>query len=267
MKSLNLPLAFFLLLLSFFKTEFSCSCEQQLRHQIFIGPEIYGVKRSREGGTEQTGILYGVRAGYDYIRRYAFYWGIDGLYASGALTGENGENQKIKSQLTDSNIEGRFGYNFQSKSCLSASFIPFIGVGYFWENNDYKHPSPLKVKFENSFFYVPVGFLSRIFVNPQLSIGLNFKARFIIEGKTKVSNDSELELEEGDLTLHYEEKTQYRVDLPVSYYFCWLNKPVSFAVSPFYEYRQYGHRANFPFDFLETEFNIYGVTVRLGYLF
>lgn len=36
---------------------------------------------------------------------------------------------------------------------------------------------------------------------------------------------------------------------------------------PFYEYRFYGHRANFPFDFLETKLKLYGATLKLHYLF
>ncbi len=234
-----------------------------LRHQLFLGPEIYHVARTREGGTKQRGFLYGARLGYDYIRRYAFYWGIDGLYARGTLSGETGEKKRLKSELTDINLETRFGYTFQSKACHHFSFTPFIGVGYFWEMNNYQHPSPIEAHFRNEFFYVPVGFLSQLFIYPKVSLGLNFKTRYLLKGTTKVTHDHN----QDNHTLHYEHKLQYRVDLPLTYYFCWRNYDVILGLIPFYEYRHYGHQANFPFDFLETKFRIYGVNLRLFYPF
>jgi hypothetical protein len=239
-------------------------CNQELfRHQAFAGPEIYYIKRTREGGANQNGYLYGARLGYDYIRRYAFYIGFDGLYAQGFLKGCSGEGDRIKSELTDANIEGRIGYTFQSKACHYFSFTPFVGIGYFWEFNDYQHPSPIQAYFKNTFYYVPVGFLSRVFFNPQLSVGLNFKARILVDGKVKVTHDEEAE----NSTQRYKEDWQYRIDVPLTYYFCWLNQDVAVSLVPFYEYRHYGHRVNFPFDFLDTKFRIYGGTLKLFYLF
>lgn len=232
-------------------------------NQLFIGPEIYYVKRTREGGAEQTGGLYGVRGGYEYIRRYALYVGLEGLYATGTLNGKSGEGERVKSWLTDANVEGRMGYTFQSKSCYHFSFTPFIGAGYFWENNHYIHPSPLHIHFDNSFWYVPVGFLSSFYVSSQLSLGLNFKARFPMDGYTKTSHDPD----ESDHQLHYEHKVQYRVELPIAYYACWCNSDWALTLIPFYEYRQYGHKPNYPFDFLETTFKLYGVNLRISYLF
>jgi hypothetical protein len=238
-------------------------CEEPFRHQPFIGPEIYYVKRVREGGTHQDGYMFGVRLGYDYIRRYAFYFGADALYAQGTLKGETGEGLDLKSQLTDANVEGRIGYTFQTKGCYHASLTPFVGAGYFWEINKFKDPSPNHFHFYNRIFYVPIGFLSSIFVLPELSIGVNFKARIPIEGKIKVENDEETESD----TLRYEEKWQYRVDVPITYYFCWSESNLAISLVPFYEYRHYGYKANFPYDFLDTKFNIYGGTLKFLYLF
>lgn len=229
-------------------------------HQISIGPEIYHVQRKQEGDVEQTGNLYGGRITYERLKRYSFYWGIDGLYATGQLIGKRGR-ERAHSCLTDANIEGRLGYTLQASCWGVPTFTPFVGAGFFQENNHYS--KPFRVYFCNRFSYVSVGFLASIFVIPQFSIGINFKTRIIFDGKQKVTHDPEFE----GMTLHYEEKLQYRAELPLIYYFCWDKYPLALRLEPFYEYRQYGHRANFPFDFFETTFKLYGATLQLMALF
>lgn len=236
----------------------------------YIGPEIYYVGRLKEGGSKQDGVLYGVRVGYDRVKRYKLYWGIDGLWAQGSLKGnkkretpEGFIKDHFKSVITDMNVEARLGYTFQSKTWRCASFTPYSGLGYFWEKNCYQHPSPLHVHFKNTFTYIPIGFLSEIFIASQWSAGLNFKVRYLIEAEQKVENDPEF----GTLKQHYEEKLQYRGELPITYYYCWKSKPLSVSLTPFYEYRHYGHRANFPFDFLELKLKFYGATLKFHCLF
>lgn len=229
--------------------------------EAYVGPEIYYVRRTKEGGAEQSGALYGVRIGYDHIHRYKFYWGIDGLWAKGILEGKAQET-RLKSILTDINVEARLGYTFQSKwHC--ASFTPYTGGGYFWENNYYQHPSPLPIHFKNRFSYIPVGFLSRIFINPNWSIGANFKVRYLLESEQKVCHDPEHE----KMTQHYEQRLQYRTEVPITYFICWKQHSLAVSLVPFYEYRPYGHLANFPFDFLETQLKLYGAILKLLYLF
>lgn len=253
-----------LTLCPFFLVEAEPCCDDYLfRHQFYVGPEIYYLKRTREGGSKQQGCLFGGRLGYDYIRRYAFYFGVEGLYAGGNLDGRNKEHKKLKSTFIDANAEARFGYTFEAKNSYHPSFTPFIGIGYFWEANKFKHPSPLPVHFHNKFTYIPVGFLSRFFVNENLSVGLNFKARFIYEGKVTATHDADCD----DSSQTYEEYPQYRVELPISYYFNWCSTDSGVTFEPFYEYRHYGHRANFPFDFLDTKFNLFGVTLKVLYVF
>jgi hypothetical protein len=228
----------------------------------FIGPEIYYIKRTKEGGAQQSGTIYGVRLGYDYIKRYRLYSGVDALWAKGTIEGHVQE-EKLKSQFTDINVEARIGFTFQSKCWRCFSFTPYSGIGYFWEKNFYQHPSPLQIHFKSTFSYVPIGFLSQVFLTPNLSIGVNFKVRYILEGEHHVSHDPEHE----NMTQHFEEKLQYRGELPVTYFFCWNKNPLGISLVPFYEYRCYGHRANFPFDFLETKLKLYGATLKLLYLF
>jgi hypothetical protein len=230
--------------------------------EAYIGPEIYYVQRTKEGGAKQSGTLYGVRLGYDHIRRYKLYWGIDALWAQGALDGKM-EDDHIKSTLTDINIEARLGYTFQSKSWRCASVTPYMGLGYFWENNCFRHPSPLPIHFQNRFTYIPLGFLSQIFVTPNWSIGVNVKVRFLFDSEMHASHDPE----HDDSTQIYKEYLQYRIELPINYVFCWKSHSLAAGLVPFYEYRHYGYQANYPFDFLDTKLRLYGVTLKLFYLF
>ncbi|MBA2369376.1 MAG: hypothetical protein H0V82_10200 [Candidatus Protochlamydia sp.] len=230
--------------------------------QVFAGPEIYFVKRTKEGGVEQHGNVYGIRVGYERVKRCKIYLGIDFLYAKGCLKGKL-LDAHLKSNYTDINLEERVGYTFEAKCGFRPSLTPFIGYGRIWENNDYVLPSPACFHFHNNFTYVPVGFLSRFFACPSLSIGLNFKARFILDGKNKVSNDPNFDT----MVQNYDEKIQYRVELPFCYNACLSGHEIGIDLIPFYEYRRYGKRANFPFDFLETKFVYYGATLKLAYLF
>lgn len=230
--------------------------------EAYMGPEIYYVHRSKEGGAEQSGTLYGVRLGYDHIHRYKLYWGLDALWAKGTLEGKV-EKDRIKSTLTDANVEARLGYTFQSKCWRCASLTPYTGIGYFWEDNFFKHPSPLSIHFKNRFSYIPFGFLSQIFITPNWSIGANFKLRYLLYSEVRASNDPENE----DTTQYYDERLQYRAEIPLTYFACWNRNSLAVSFVPFYEYRPYGHRANFPFDFLETKFRLYGATLKFLYLF
>lgn len=237
--------------------------ERQLINQLAFGPETYWVQRIKDGGTKQTGLLWGGRLTYDRIKRYGWYLGADALYATGTLNGHSNNKSKLRSRLTDANVEGRFGYTLQQKSNCGPSFTPFVGIGYFWETNNFRHPSPIPVHFRNTFTYVPFGFLSHLYVNPRAGIGLNFKIRYLVQHKIKVSHDPEFDT----LTLHYKEKLQYRVELPMTYDFCIKNRLWRISLDPFYEYRNYGYLPNFPFDFINTKFNIYGVNLQLVALF
>ena len=229
---------------------------------VYAGPEIYCVHRKKENGTKQSGTLYGVRFGYDHIYRYKMYWGIDALWARGALHGK-ADKDALKSIFTDMNIEARIGYTFQSKFWRCASFTPYFGAGFFWENNDYQDPSPIPVHFKNQFTYIPIGFLSQIFITPRWSLGVNFKIRYLLQTEHWVTHDPD----NKDLKQMYQEKIQYRVEMPVTYFNCWNQNSLGICLVPFYEYRPYGHRANFPFDFLETNLQIYGTTLKIMVLF
>lgn len=248
-----------------FLTLFSSSLfaeERQLVNQLALGPETYWVKRTKDGGTKQTGCLWGGRLTFNRIKCFGWYLGADLLYASGTLNGHSNTN-KIRSTLSDTNVEGRFGYTLQQRSDRAPSFTPFFGIGYFRETNNFRSPTPIQVHFRNTFTYIPFGFLSHVYINPQIGMGLNFKVRYLFQHKNTVSNDPE----NDTMTLHYREKLQYRVELPLTYDLCFRNRLWRISLDPFYEYRNYGYLPNYPFDFLDTKFNIYGVNLQIVALF
>lgn len=229
--------------------------------QLYIGPEIYHVHRKREGGAKQNGMLYGVRAGYDRIKRYKVYYGFDALYASGILDGKGGSGQCLKSNFSDTSVEGRLGYTLKSKCNYQPSLTPYVGVGYFVEKNNFTHPKETPIHFRTSYLYAAVGFLSQITLSDRFDIGFNFKAKFPYEARCRVSHDRN----EDDSKQVIHEKFQYRAELPVTYKFFDCDDHFRLSFVPFYELRQYGHHPNFPGDFLETRLNIYGLQLKIMY--
>ncbi|MCE5317270.1 MAG: hypothetical protein LLG04_07900 [Parachlamydia sp.] len=247
--------AFLLICCTVFAQEEDCLSP----HRFSLGPEVYTLKREREGGTHQRGTLIGVRAIYDYIVPRKFYVGFEGSAGTGTLKGRSGGGEQLRSHFTESMVEGRLGYTLKSCSGCCGWFTPFVGGGYFWEDNDYIHPSPKHLHFRNRFGYFAVGCLSRICPLPRFYVGLNVTARFSMKGEVHVSHDPEGE----PVTLKYEQKVNCRIVLPLSY-FCQCSE---FCLAPFYEYRHYGRRLAFPFDFLDTRIKSFGVELLWVYKF
>lgn len=231
---------------------------KQLANQLYIGPEIYYATRNREGGTKQHGPVFGVKAGYDHIKRYKLYWGGEVFYGAGHLKGKTGTGSKLKSRFIDFEVEGRLGYTFQQKAGCQFAFTPYIGYGYAEELNKFIHPSPLKVHFRLDYTYVPVGFLSQVTLSPLWTVGLNFKAKFMIDAKNRVTHDEDL----GHLKMLVKNEIHYRVEGPLTYQYC---SHIWFSAVPYYEFRHYGQQSNFPFDFQETKLNLYGIIFKLIY--
>lgn len=232
-------------------------------NKFTIGPEFYHVRRTREGGTRQHGTLIGVRGTFDHIKRYRLYWGGDFLYATGTLRGKVGSGAKIKSRFTDELAEGRIGYTFQYKFFPFPAFTPYIGYGRFSETNKFRPPSPLTVKFRTHYNYLAFGFLSCITINQQWCIGANLRMRAFWNAKCKVSDDPDFD----DTTQQIGSRINYRVEVPVVYRVCQISDSLELGLVPFYEFRHYGGRENFPFDFFETKLRIYGVNIQFGYCF
>lgn len=225
-------------------------------HQIYAGPEIYHIKRTRDGGSKQYDVIYGVRFGYQYLNPCKVYWAADGLYGYGHLKGKSASDEKIKSHFTDFSIEGRLGFTF-CFGCRQWCFTPYVGYGYASEKNRFVSPSPLLVHFKLDYQYVPVGFLSSVELAPGWLVGINGKVKFLIDARNKVTRDEQF----GTSKMLVKNKIHYRVELPLTYY-CGR---FSGSLIPFYEFRHYGGHPNFPFDFLETKCHLYGATFKIIY--
>ena len=229
-------------------------------HKFSLSPEFYHVSRSRRGGTQQSGWIYGGRFSYERIKYKAFYYALVGLYAEGGITGMTASKKPLKSNFIDKQIEGRFGYNFQWDFLCQPSIIPYIGAGYFSESNNYRSPSPVLVNFEIEYPFFAFGFTSSIMLFKAWQLGFNFEGRAAYQTNCKVTNDPDY----SDCNMCVGDRFNYRLELPVVYRLPFLYETFEIGAVPFYEYRHYGDRMNYPFDFLDTRVNIYGVNIQFN---
>jgi hypothetical protein len=244
-----------------YEQEESCCEELSLnRWEFYIGPDWFNLNRRREGGTKQNGNIYGLRAGFDRLKCFGWYIGAEVDYSSGTLKGHDRRGRSLKSQYTESMIEGKVGYTLQMRTGFQFSITPFIGLGYSVERNNFTDPSPLPIHFKTRYTYVETGFLSWMHLCEQWELGLNFKTKYPLSPKCFVSNDPVQE----PMLQRIGDELFYRLELPITYR---LNSEYNFAVraNPYYEYRKYGQHFNFPADFFETQFNIYGLTIEFIY--
>lgn len=236
-------------------------------HIFSVGPEFYYLKRVREGGTEQSGRMDGLRVGYDRIVDNSWYLGGEFFASQGRLKGDSSYGRPLHSVLKDLIYEGRLGYTFSMQPVTYPShrsfFTPFGGYGHFHETNAFKAPSPIPFTFVDTFNYFVAGFLSGINFNPLLSMGINFKVDFMIDPTSKVEDDPLYE----DITLKMKKEINVRLDIPFAYRFCFLKRSSMVLLAPFYEFRHFGGQVGFPFDFIDTKFYLVGAKLQLGLTF
>lgn len=230
---------------------------------VSIGAEWSHINREREGGTKQSGDCFGGRLTFDRIKRYKVYYGAQGYYGTGTLNGHQGSGAKIRSQFTNGQIEGSIGYTFQSKCFLSPWITPICGIGYMYEKNNFKHPSPLLLTFTTRYGYFPFGFLSGITVAEHFGIGLNVRFRWPFEPLCRVSNDEEQE----NTKQHIKEKLGFKIEVPLLYETPAFCRSLLVGILPYYELRHYGGMENYPFDFFNTKLHIYGINLQILYQF
>ncbi|MCH9610413.1 MAG: hypothetical protein S4CHLAM81_12840 [Chlamydiales bacterium] len=224
-----------------------------------VGPEVYYLRRQRAGGTKQTARMDGIFVDYDRLHRYSWYFGGSYSYAQGRLKGHSGSQSDILSTLTDKLWELRFGYNFQRRGESGYFVAPYGGYGRFDEVNDFHPPTPLLFKFHNSFNFVSVGFLSGVNLSPLFSMWINFKMKFMLNGETKVTDDPVM----GDSTLLMNNEVLARIEVPLIFSPPSVRMGLEFVMEPFYEFRHYGGREGFPFDYIDTKYNLYGANFAL----
>lgn len=215
--------------------------------------------RNRASGTYQSGRIDGIRATLQRIKPCSIYAAADYLFATGDLKGTNSRDFPIHSTLTDQIFEVRLGYCLQSQKAPDSFFVPFGGWGLFQEINDHYLPTPIPYTFTDQFHYIVVGFLSGIDLLPYLNVGINFKTMFMEGALSKITDDPDFD----DTTVMIRNVPYFRLELPCILRLCG-NWPFSgFKITPFYEYRHFGGRAGYPFDFIDTTFNLFGLSTSL----
>lgn len=256
---------FLLLFLFFHALHGTCSAVALLDgpHFLFVGPEVYYAKRTKEGGSRQSGWLYGGHATYERRKPRSLYFCLDGYYASGDLNGATSSSRTLKSTLTDKEIEGRIGYAFCWDLWRRVTWIPYGGYGFFQGANHFKKPSPIVCNYRNSLEYACAGLDVSWRTHSCWEWGCDFTAKFVLEGKCKITRDPDYDT----VHLMIENEMQYEFDLPIRYHTCWNKKNLTFQFTPFYRYRHYGGRMNWPFDFLDTQFQMYGARLMLNVIF
>src|ERR1700722_10169133 len=185
---------------------------------ISLGPEIYHMRRTRKGGTEQTGVMKGVRFTYDRIQPCSWYLGADVFISEGPLSGHNARMRPLRSTLKDTIYEGRLGFTLQQPTLRCSFITPFGGYGHFRETNDFQSPSPIPFTFIDTFNYVAAGFLSGVNFTPLLSIGVNFKVEFMLNGKSHVKDDPL----QPPINLKFKNEINTRLEIPLVFRFCVL---------------------------------------------
>jgi hypothetical protein len=229
---------------------------------IYVGPEGYYLKRRLKTGSRQEGSLYGLRMLHERICLTRFYWGVETHWARGRLEGHDTTHMTSRSNMTDADVEVRVGYTFRIERWLEFLFTPLIGAGYFSECNDFEPPSRIIARFRTYFTYIPVGFASRFYLTSQLSVGVDFRARFTQDGRILV-DDPNL----GSVVLHYEHCIHYTLDVPVRYNFCGRFRNLELMAALFWRRRHYGPHIGVDFDSYDTRVRIAGARVMMGYRF
>lgn len=232
-------------------------------HTFSAGPEFYWAKRTRPGGTALDGFMYGGYLSYERVRRCALYWGVDYSVAYGKLEGKSADRSRQKSWLLDETVEGRLGYTYGTKRWKRPYITPFLGYGYFYQTNRFVSPSPLLVKFRNTFPYACCGFQAGFRFSPSLKLGVLAKGKWMIDGRHRITGDSQFD----NITLSMEEKWQYEIELPFDYIRSDERCFINFRIVPFFRLRHYGEKMDFPFDFVETKYRNWGIRALVTYAF
>lgn len=227
-------------------------------HSLFGGPECFRLKREREGGTQQSGALYGGRIGYERLCPWKIYGSLQGRYASGTLHGKTGGGSPLLSCMTEIECDLNLGYTLASsrRSCL---LTPILGLGFFYEENAFDPISPLPVTFHLSYRYISGGCNLSLRSGRSLSLGLNVQALLPYGSRSKISDDPEL----GALKIPFNEKVAYVIDLPITAHHAWRHRKIGASFVPFYRSRHYGGRENYPFDFYDTRVHVWGARLML----
>lgn len=231
--------------------------------QFTLGPEGYYSDRKKDGGTRQDGMLWGIRGRLDRISPCTVYLGAEGAFATGISKGHTGGGASIRSRMSDYQYEGRLGYTFPWTFGLCGTITPYLVYGQFVGVNDFLDPSPMTLRYRNSFRYGGAGIITKFQIGACLTAGFQASITPSSHPRSSISEDPF----EDDITLIIEEKVQYVFEAPIQYKRCLCAGIFQAGITPFIRLRHYGGRENFPTDFFSTKFYIYGSRLDLSFGF
>ena len=227
--------------------------------KFLLGPEIYHVHRVKKGCGSQDGTALGFRGSIEAnFERHGFL-ATNFLVSSAHLSGKNSDSA-LQSKFINNYLEIVAGYNFFF-NCFACEFklTPFFGYGSMWENNSFKQKKPIRISFRNQLIYFPLGFHFVYKINDRYSTGVTALLRYIWDGAVQVKDPFYKKLVQ-----RYEEHPQYRLEAFLNFCIELCKKNVDLSSSIFYEYRHYGSAINFPFDFIDTKFEFWGINLKLA---
>ncbi len=228
--------------------------------QVAIGPEIYYLHRSVEGGSVQNGTMVGPSFKFERFRRCALFWSAQYTAAWGKLIGNNGSGSSLRSTMCEQQAEGRLGYNYQWKTGYKPYILPFIGYGYLRQANEFQEPAVTLVDY---FPYSSFGLQLGMNLSCYTSIGLLVKGDWMLEGNSFI----EISGNPDRIERNMEEKWQYTVELPLTHRKSLGRRCFYWVFTPFVRLRHLGGLPGFPANFPDTRYSNYGARFMLAYDF
>lgn len=218
------------------------------------------MKRAREGGSEQDGALVGSYWSLMRNPKKGVYFSFLYRNEEGDLLGSTGLGDELASHKRDQALEATFGYSFPLKKCFSCT--PFLGKGRLVAKNFFKAPSPIEACYDVRYNYFAYG------MRFDWQMKSNFFSSLVIKG---IFSDGAIckvrDFEEGDVSLIVEDNPSYDIELPLQYSLKKFQGHLRVGVTPFYRYRHWGEHKNYPYDFFDTKFYIFGSMVNLSFHF
>lgn len=198
---------------------------------------------------KESGWIYGIKAAYDFISLELPYIGLEASYMQGDV-----KEDSIKNDYQDFFVEAKLGYQVCQ---LGIYLIPFVGLAYENEHFNSLALQLQSVKNQIHYGYLSLGFLSRYSPFIGMSIGLNFKAKYLFLANYKNKGEAN-----HNCTLS--NRFHYTLELPASWQ---VSNQMQLALVPFYEYKVYCLNIG-DLDWInEIKIQDFGLGFRLNYLF
>jgi hypothetical protein len=230
-------------------------------HEFSYGSIIYHNERHRAGGSWQDSNLRGVRFSYQRHQKWSLYWGVEGYYAKGKAEGKTATGGRLNSTLIDSEVEGRFGYtlHLHCRACISVT--PYVGFGVYDGYNNFHPLNRTAITFHNHFSFSSAGGLLELYISPCLKVGCSYTSRWMFNGTNTIQDDPTRD----NIELMMNNARHEYYQFPIT--FRRQCSKSAYVLTPFYQKRHYGGRENFPFNYIDTKFDIYGLFLGVTHYF